>query len=99
MLDRSPDAPAAPLSLLAPAGAAAQIASGNYWETTITLVNKGNFAARARLDFRDNSGNPLTLPVTFSTTPGVAAVNVTDAGADARAGRVDFCYYHWSGGR
>ena len=67
-------ATAPPSSLLLPAGSAAQLASGHYWETTITLVNKGNSSARTKLDFFDNQGNSLVLPVTFPSTPDVPAV-------------------------
>ena len=67
----------APLSSLIPAGSAAQLASGHYWETTLTLVNKGNFSARAKVEFFDNQGNPLVLPVTFPATPGVPAVMIS----------------------
>jgi len=55
---------------------AAQAASRHYWETTIPLVNKGNFSATAKLDFFDNQGNPLVLPVTFPATPGVPPIRV-----------------------
>ena len=73
VLDRSLQAPTAPLSSLIPAGSGAQLASGHYWQTTITLVNKGNSSARTKLEFFDNQGNPLALPVTFPATPGVPA--------------------------
>ena len=74
VLDRSLQSGTAPLSSQIPAGSAAQIASGHYWETTITLVNKGNSLARAKVDFFDDQGNPLVLPVTFPASPGVPAV-------------------------
>ena len=74
VLDRLLQTATAPLTSLIPAGSGAQLASGHYWETTITLVNKGNFPARAKLDFFDNQGSPLVLPLTFPATPGVAAV-------------------------
>ena len=74
VLDRSLQTATTPLSSLIPAGSGAQLASGHYWETTITLVNKGNSSARTKLDFFDNQGNPLVLPVTFPATPGVPAV-------------------------
>ena len=77
VLDRPLQTATAPLSSLIPAGSAAQLASGNYWETIITLVNKGNLSATAKLDFFDNQGNPLVLPVTFPATPGVPAVMIS----------------------
>lgn len=51
------------------AGSAAHLASGGTWETTITLVNTGSTAAQARLNFFDDMGNPLTLPLTFPQSP------------------------------
>jgi streptogramin lyase len=44
----------------------AQLASGGAWTTTITLVNTGAGApAQAVLNFFDNDGSPLQLPLTF----------------------------------
>jgi streptogramin lyase len=44
----------------------AQLASGGAWTTTITLVNTGAGApAQAVLNFLDNDGSPLQLPLTF----------------------------------
>jgi len=77
VLDRALQIASAPLSWLIPAGSAVQLASGNSWETTITLVNKGNFSARTKLDFLDNQGNPLVLPVAFPATPEVPAVVIS----------------------
>ncbi|MGD0200332.1 MAG: hypothetical protein ABSD27_06220 [Bryobacteraceae bacterium] len=50
------------------AGSMAQLVSGGIWNTTITLVNTGAAAAQARLNFFDNNGNPLPLPLTFPQT-------------------------------
>jgi hypothetical protein len=77
VLDRPVQTATAPLSSLIPAGSGAQLASGHYWGTTITLVNKGNFPARTKLDFFDNQGNPLVLPLSFPTTPGVPGVELS----------------------
>jgi hypothetical protein len=75
VLDSPTQTAMAPVSaLLLPAGSGAQLASGHYWETSITLVNKGTSPARTKVDFFDNAGNPLVLPVTFPSTPGVPAV-------------------------
>jgi hypothetical protein len=41
------------------------LASGGYWTTTITLVNTSAAAAQARLNFFDDNGNPLALPLSF----------------------------------
>jgi hypothetical protein len=54
------------------AGSMAQLASAGYWTTTITLVNTGSTAAQARLNFFDNNGNPLTLPLSFPQSPSAA---------------------------
>lgn len=49
-----------------PPGSLAQIASGDGWDTAITLVNLGATAAPATLNFRaDPTGSPLNLPFTF----------------------------------
>jgi hypothetical protein len=75
VLDRPLQTATAPVSpLLLPAGSGAQLASGHYWETTLTLVNKGTSSARTKVDFFDNPGNPLALPITFPSTPGVPVV-------------------------
>jgi len=46
-------------------GSMAQVASGGGWQTTFTLVNTGTAPAEAQLNFFDNNGNPLSLPLTF----------------------------------
>jgi hypothetical protein len=46
-------------------GSIAQIASAGHWTTTFTLVNKGSSPAPALLNFYDQSGNPLLLPLNF----------------------------------
>jgi len=43
----------------------AQLASGGYWTTTITLINTGTEPALATLNFFGNNGNPLQLPLKF----------------------------------
>ena len=49
-------------------GSMAQVASGSGWQTTFTLVNTGTAPAEAQLNFFDNNGNPLSLPLTFLQT-------------------------------
>lgn len=49
---------------LSNAGSMAQLASGGSWTTTITLINTGSATAEARLNFFDNNGDPLQLPLT-----------------------------------
>jgi hypothetical protein len=41
------------------------------------LVNKGNSPARTKVDFFDNPGNPLVLPVKFPSTPSVPAATMS----------------------
>ena len=50
-------------------GSMPQIASGGQWKTTITLINKGTTSATARLNFFDDAGNPLPLPLIFPQGP------------------------------
>jgi hypothetical protein len=54
-------------------GSMAQLASGGLWNTTITLANTGAAAAQVSLNFYDDNGNALLLPLIFpqtsSTTP------------------------------
>jgi sugar lactone lactonase YvrE len=50
-------------------GSMAQLASAGYWTTTITLVNTSSTSLQARLNFFDNNGNPLALPLTFPQLP------------------------------
>jgi hypothetical protein len=38
---------------------------GNQWTTTFTLMNTGTTAANVALNFYDDHGNPLALPLTF----------------------------------
>jgi len=49
-------------------GAMAQITSGSDWQTTFTLVNTGGVAATANLNFFDDSGTALSLPVFLPQT-------------------------------
>ncbi len=49
-------------------GTMAHIASGGGWQTTITLVNAGTTSATATLDFFDDHGDALSLPLSFPQT-------------------------------
>ncbi len=49
-------------------GSLAHVAVGGDWQTTFTLVNTGTAAASAMLDFYDDNGAPLTLPLTYVQT-------------------------------
>jgi hypothetical protein len=46
-------------------GTMAHIASANGWKTTFVLVNTGTSAAPVHLQFFDDYGNPLVLPLSF----------------------------------
>jgi hypothetical protein len=56
-------------------GSVAQIASAGNWTTTFTLVNFGSTPAVAVLNFFDQNGSPLLLPLSFPqpATPGPPA--------------------------
>ena len=54
-------------------GSVAHIATGNGWQTTFVLVNTGSSAAQMNLDFFDDSGAPLSLPLSFPQSGGPAA--------------------------
>jgi hypothetical protein len=53
------------------AGSMAHLASAGLWKTIFTLVNTGTAASQARLNFFDDNGNPLPLPLTFPQTSNV----------------------------
>jgi hypothetical protein len=55
-------------SLANSSGSVAQIASAGHWTTTITLVNNSPTPAQAVLNFFDQNGSPLSLPLTFPQT-------------------------------
>jgi hypothetical protein len=57
---------------LVSAGSMAQLASGGVWNTTITLVNTGATAAEMVLNFFDDNGNALLLPLMFPQTSSTA---------------------------
>lgn len=56
---------AANISVLTAIGSLAQVASGGGWQTTLSLVNMGVSATEVRVDFFDNNGIALSLPLTF----------------------------------
>ncbi|HUI57792.1 MAG TPA: protease pro-enzyme activation domain-containing protein [Bryobacteraceae bacterium] len=61
-------------------GSMAQLASGGPWNSTITLVNAGTTVAEVVLNFFDDNGNALVLPLIF---PG------TSSGAPLQASTLD----------
>ncbi|MDP8989661.1 MAG: hypothetical protein M3N41_06220 [Acidobacteriota bacterium] len=57
-------------------GTMAHIASANGWKTTFVLVNTGTSAAQAHLQFFDDYGNPLVLPLSFPQSgDGISAID------------------------
>ncbi len=46
-------------------GSMAQVASAGRWKTTFTFVNTGRGSAQITLDFSDQNGHPLSLPLAF----------------------------------
>jgi hypothetical protein len=68
-------------------GSIAHLATGNGWQTTFVLVNVGASAAQVNLDFFDDNGSPLSLPLSYpqsggsSSTMGSAVNQVLAAGA------------------
>jgi hypothetical protein len=69
-------------------GSMAQVASGGIWNTTITLVNTSTTAAQVSLNFYDDNGNalplPLVYPLTISTKPVSASTLNQTIGAEAQ---------------
>ena len=63
----------ASLSGLTSAGSITHLASGGYWTTTITLLNTSSSQAQMRLNFFDDNGKPLALPLTFPQSSSASA--------------------------
>jgi hypothetical protein len=62
------------------AGSMAQLAFAGGWNTFFTLVNTGTAPVQATLNFFDNNGNPLPVPLEFpqsSTTVGQPVTTTT----------------------
>ena len=51
-------------------GSIAHLATGNGWQTTFVLVNVGANAAQVNLNFFDDNGVPLALPLSFPQVGG-----------------------------
>jgi Putative Ig domain len=51
------------------AGSMAQVAVGGLWKTTIVLENSNTGPAQVHLNFFDNNGNALPLPLSFPQSP------------------------------
>jgi len=52
-------------NVTAAGGSMTHVASGGGWKTIIVLINAGTAAAQAHLRMFDDSGNPLSLPLSF----------------------------------
>jgi hypothetical protein len=48
----------------------AQVTTAGDWATSVTLVNTNSSASNARLSFFNNSGGPMSLPLTFAPASG-----------------------------
>ena len=59
-------------------GSIAHLATGNGWQTTFVLVNVGANAAQVNLNFFDDNGSPLSLPLSYPQ-PGGGATTVAPA--------------------
>jgi hypothetical protein len=68
------------------AGSLVQIASAGFWKTTITLINTGTAPALARLNFFDDNGNPLVLPLSFPQSSPPSAINASTLDRTLNAG-------------
>ena len=66
-------------------GSIAHIAAANGWQTTFVLVNTGATTAHAHLAFLDDSGNPLSLSLTFPQTAANSTASVVDQNLAAGA--------------
>ena len=54
-------------------GSIAHLATGNGWQTTFVLVNVGANPAQVNLNFFDDNGSPLPLPLSFPQIGGGSA--------------------------
>ena len=62
-------------------GSFAHVASGNGWTTTFVLVNAGTSGAAVNLNFFDDNGNPLTLPISYPQIgPAISNANSVNTG-------------------
>ncbi|MGA2738502.1 MAG: hypothetical protein ABSG65_13780 [Bryobacteraceae bacterium] len=69
----------APSSDFTSLGSMAQLAFAGNWTTTFTLVNTGTAAVQASLNFFDNNGNPLPVPLAFPQSGTTAGLPVSTA--------------------
>jgi hypothetical protein len=69
----------APAGQLSSQGSMAQLAFAGNWTTTFTLVNTGTQPVQASLNFFDNNGNPLPVPLAFPQSGTAAGSPVSTA--------------------
>jgi hypothetical protein len=67
-------------------GSIAHIATGNGWQTTFVLVNAGASAAQMNLRFFDDTGSPLSLPLSFPQSGGGSATVASTVNQTLAAG-------------
>jgi putative Ig domain-containing protein len=67
-------------------GAVAHIAIANGWKTSFVLVNTGVSAAQVHLDFFDDDGNPLNLPLSSPQVGGGASTTASSVDRAIAAG-------------
>ena len=67
-------------------GAFAHIAIANGWKTSFVLVNTGVTAAQAHLNFFDDDGNPLVLPLSSPQSGGGAYTTASSVDSTMNAG-------------
>jgi len=60
-------------------GSMAHVVTGGVWKTTITLLNTGSTPAVAQLDFYDNAGQPLPIPLSYPQYPVMMSAPVLGA--------------------
>ena len=58
-------------------GSMAHLAVAGGWDTTLTLLNLSSTQVQTHLDFFDNGGNPLALPVGYPQSPSASPVTAS----------------------
>jgi sugar lactone lactonase YvrE len=66
-------------------GLIAHLAIQNGWQTSFVLVNNGDTAASATLNFYADGGSPMTLPLTYLQTGATASASSVTQSIPARA--------------
>jgi hypothetical protein len=94
-------------------GSLAQLAVGGSWKTTIVLENSSSTPGRAQLNFFDNDGNALPLPLSFPQSPSSnpvvasafertlgagAALTIVSSGSDSQPAQIGWAQLIADGG-